>query len=110
VENEIVGRLYYNRNKSHSFNNLGQPHSTTNKNTNILSSLRNISIKEKDEEFNKTNKNNFLNEMVSTHANNFKKTNNETGLNKYELNDFNAFLEKLSNYENKKTLRTTTKI
>lgn len=101
MENEIVGRLYYNRNKSHSFNNLGVPHSTKNQNINILSSIRNISIKEKDEEFNKTNKNNFVNEMVTTHTSNFKKT-YESGANKYELNDFNTFLEKLSNYENKK--------
>lgn len=101
MENQIVGRLYYNRNKSHSFNNLGVPHSTKNKNNFSLS--RKFVIKEKDEEINKT-KNNELEDMTTTQANNIRKNLDANNI-RYELNDFNAFLEKLSNYENKKGLR-----
>lgn len=104
MENNIVGRLYYNRNKSHSFNNLGVPHSTKNKN--IFSPI----MQSTKENFNEDAKNEYDN-VITTQGNFSKKNSVPTNFNqgslnqKYELNDFNAFLEKLSKYENKKSFK-----
>ena len=94
MENQIIGRLYYNRNKSISYN-LGNPQSTKNQK---LFSPMNIKENQIEDELYKTTKNSFINNVTTTHANEVKK--NATG-----LNDFNAFLEKLSNYENKKSFK-----
>lgn len=108
MENEIVGRLYYNRNKSHSYNNLGigMPLTTKNKKT-LFSPMKENQINE--DELYKTTKNDnaFELNLMTTQPNNFKK-NSLPLINspkKNDLNDFNAFLEKLSKYENKKSLK-----
>jgi hypothetical protein len=103
MNNEIVGRLYYNRNKSHSFNNLGLgiPNSTKNKNF-FSPMMGNSKEKSNDEEYKTTN--NYADKVTTTQGNFLKKNSMGAvgGSTKNELNDFNAFLEKLSNYENKK--------
>jgi hypothetical protein len=62
----------------------------------------------------KFTKNNFADNVITTQANVSKKNSSgfKTNFNqanqtkqKFELNDFNAFLEKLSNYENKKNMK-----
>ena len=103
LENEIVGRLYYNRNKSHSYNNFGMPHSTKNKN--FFSPIKgNYKEKCNDENLYRTMKNDDFGDNVTITQGNFVKKNSMgvKGNSKNELNDFNSFLEKLSKYEHKK--------
>lgn len=106
MENRIVDRLYYNRNKSLSFN-LGLPKSTNNK----LSPIR-IKDSEEDSSYQLTkNANNIsINPTQNNqNPNNIKindiKKNVTMKYKNIRLNDFNGFLEKLSNYENKKTTK-----
>jgi hypothetical protein len=106
MENEIIGRLYYNRNKSVSdHNNFSIPHSTKNKN--IFSPIKeNLN----ENEFLKNARNNFVDNVTTTQGSYSKKNSGGVNLSQYpnqkfELNDFNAFLEKLSKYENKKSLK-----
>ena len=74
LENEIVGRLYYNRNKSHSYNNFGMPHSTKNKN--FFSPIKgNYKEKCNDENLYRTMKNDDFGDNVTITQGNFVKKN-----------------------------------
>lgn len=119
MENAIVGRLYYNRNKSHSYHNLGISQSTKNKK--IFSPM--ISKDNLEEELYKSTKNYFgenettqnfvkkksfggnINNNMNDNINNINVNSNLNDTKRIKLNDFNAFLEKLSNYENKKNIQ-----
>ena len=88
MENGLIDRLYYNRNKSNSYN-LNIPQSTKNPKISILA-------KEKYEEIYKSSKIN--NDSSPRGDKNIKEKNGNM-----KLDDFNGFLEKLSNYENNKS-------